>query len=106
MFDPHHNAVADYYLVNGTLAGSWEGLPADVEIANWNGGKARESLAWFAGRGHPQVIAGYYDAGTDNFRQWDAAAPGVPRVTGFLYTTWQGRYDDLEAYGKLMTGRR
>ena len=27
MFDPNHNAVDDYYLVNGTLAGSWEGLP-------------------------------------------------------------------------------
>ena len=26
MFDPNHNAVDDYYLVNGTLAGSWEGL--------------------------------------------------------------------------------
>ena len=26
MFDPHHNAVDQYYLVNGTLKGSWEGL--------------------------------------------------------------------------------
>ncbi|HQU41655.1 MAG TPA: hypothetical protein PK867_02540 [Pirellulales bacterium] len=25
MFDPHHNAVKDSYLVNGDLAGSWEG---------------------------------------------------------------------------------
>ena len=41
--------------------GSWEGLPRDVIIANWNGGKAPESLKFFAGRGHPQLIAGYYD---------------------------------------------
>ena len=27
MFDPNHNAVKEYYLVNGTLEGSWEGLP-------------------------------------------------------------------------------
>ncbi len=71
MFDPHHNAHDDYYLVNGTLKGSWEGLPADVVIANWNGGKARESLKWFADRGHPQVIAGYYDGGMDNLRKWE-----------------------------------
>ena len=52
MFDPHHNAVDNYYLVNGSLKGSWEGLSRDVIIANWNGGKARESLAFFASRGH------------------------------------------------------
>ena len=40
MFDPHHNAVDNYYLVNGSLEGSWEGLAPRVIIANWNGGKA------------------------------------------------------------------
>src|SRR5262249_22439080 len=47
MFDPHHNAVDHYYLVNGTLEGSWKGLPPDVGIANWNGDKAGESLRFF-----------------------------------------------------------
>jgi hypothetical protein len=102
MFDPNHNAVKDYYLVNGTLAGSWEGLDRSVTIANWNAGKAKASLDFFAGRGHPQVLAGYYD-GDDNFATWDAAARGVPKVTGFMYTTWQNRYDDLERYGKLLS---
>ncbi len=105
MFDPYHNAVDHYYLVNGTLAGSWKGLPKDVVIANWNGGKAKESLKWFADGGHPQIIAGYYDAGMGNFQRWDAAARGVPGVRGFLYTTWQHKYDDLEAYGKAMQGK-
>jgi hypothetical protein len=105
MFDPYHNAVDRYYLVNGSLKKSWKGLPADVIIANWNGGKAAESLQWFADRGHPQIIAGYYDSGLDNFRHWDTAARGVRGVTGFMYTTWQNRYDDLEAYGKALTGR-
>src|SRR5262249_46653603 len=68
MFDPHHNAVDGYYLVNGSLKGSWEGLPREVVIANWNGGKAAESLKWFADRGHAQVIAGYYDGDLSNFR--------------------------------------
>jgi len=102
MFDPHHNAVDRYYLVNGSLEGSWKGLPEDVVIANWNGGKAAASLKWFAGRGHPQVMAGYYDEGPDNFKRWRAAAKGVPKVAGFLYTTWQHKYDDLEATAQQM----
>ena len=63
MFDPHHNAHADYYLAEGDIAGSWEGLPPELVLMNWNGGKRAESLAFFAGRGHRQLIAGYYDSG-------------------------------------------
>src|SRR5262249_26929342 len=63
MFDPHHNAVKkDYYLVRGDLTGSWEGLSKEVVVVNWNFGEREESLRFFAGRGHRQVIAGYYDA--------------------------------------------
>lgn len=102
MFDPQHNAVENYYLVNGPLTGSWNGLPARVMIANWNGGKAAESLKWFGERGHQQIIAGYYDSGIDNFRRWNAAAKSEPSATGFMYTTWEHRYDDLEAYGKAL----
>jgi len=103
MFDPNHNAVAHYDLINGPLEGSWEGLAPEVIIANWNAGKARASLDFFARRGHEQVLAGYYD-GDDNFKTWDDAARGVPKVEGFMYTTWQARYDDLERYGKLLRG--
>ena len=102
MFDPTHNAVKNYYLVNGTLEGSWEGLAPSVIIANWNGGKAKASLDFFAKRGNKQIMAGYYDS-DDNFATWDAASKGVPGVIGFMYTTWQNRYDDLERYGKALT---
>jgi hypothetical protein len=61
MFDPYHNAVDHYYLVHGTLKGSWKGLQPEVVIANWNSGKAAQSLRWFADQKHQQVIAGYYD---------------------------------------------
>ena len=107
MFDKHHNAVDNYYLVNGSLKGSWEGLAHDVVIANWNGGKAAESLKFFADRGHPQIIAGYYD-GDDltNFQQWDAAARQVKGVAGFMYTTWQAKYGLLERYGKAVRADR
>jgi hypothetical protein len=104
MFDPNHNAVDNYYLVNGSWRDSWKGLPAEVGIMNWNGGKAENSLKFFAERGHTQIIAGYYDSpGDANFKKWTEASRGVPNVTGFLYTTWQHKYADLEAYGKRMS---
>jgi hypothetical protein len=102
MFDPNHNAIDHYYLVNGTLASSWEGLTPGMLIANWHSGKASASLKFFADRGHPQVIAGYYDDAMESFTAWDTAARGVPNVVGFMYTTWQTKYDHLEAYGKAM----
>jgi hypothetical protein len=103
MFDPYHNATDKYYLVNGSLKGSWEGLSRDVIIANWNEGKAAESLKFFADRGHAQLIAGYYD-GDDltNFEHWNSAARGVKGVDGFMYTTWQSKYGLLERYGEAM----
>ena len=75
------------------------------DIANWNSGQAAKSLKFFAGHGHPQILAGYYDGDLGNFKHWDAAAKGVPGVTGFLYTTWQARYDQLEAFGKALLGK-
>ncbi len=105
MFDPHHNAVDKYYLVNGPLAGSWEGLPRRVIIANWNSGKGAQSLKWFAERGHEQIIAGYYDGDLGNLRRWSAAAQDVPNLRGFMYTTWQHRYQHLEEYGQALQGK-
>lgn len=105
MFDPFHNAVDNYYLVNGPFTGSWEGLPKNVVIANWNGGKAEKSLKWFADRGHAQIIAGFYDGDLSNFKKWDAAAKNVEGARGFMYTTWQHNYKYLEAYGTAMQGK-
>jgi hypothetical protein len=107
MFDPNHNAVKDYYLVNGSLEGSWEGLPRGVVVANWNGGKKRPSLEFFAGRGHRQLIAGYYDADDlSGFTGWDAAARSVRGVVGFMYTTWQAKYGLLDSYGRALRDAR
>ena len=47
----------------------------------------------------------HYD-GDDNFATWDAAARGVPGGKGFMYTTWQNRYDDLERYGRLLSRKK
>lgn len=104
MFDPNHNAVDDYYLVHGSWKGSWKGLTPEVTIANWNFDRRADSLKWFAQRGHRQVVAGYYDTDLDNFKKWDAAVRGIPNVEGFMYTTWDTKYDMLEAYGKALRG--
>jgi len=100
MFDPTHNATDRYYLVNGPLAESWTGLDPATVIVNWNGGRAAESLRFFAKRGHPQIIAGYYDAGAASIRPWLEAAKGVEGVIGTMYTTWVQNYTDLEAFAR------
>lgn len=102
MFDPHHNAVkGPYYLVNGDLTGSWEGLPAETVIMNWNEGQRDASLKFFAGRGHKQVIATYYDdPSLESTKRWLATAKGHPSVEGFMYTTWTNNYEHIEAFAK------
>ena len=102
MFDPFHNAVpGPYYLVNGDLTGSWEGLNPDVVIMNWNEGKREQSLKFFADRGHKQVIATYYDdPSLESTRRWLATAKGHPGVEGFMYTTWTNNYDHIEKFAE------
>jgi hypothetical protein len=102
MFDPNHNAHADYYLVRGNLAGSWEGLDPDVIVVPWYFEKRDASLKWFAGRGHRQVIAGYYDAAPERARAWLAAAKQVNGVEGIIYTTWKHNYGDLERFAGIV----
>ncbi len=106
MFDPYQNAVKDYHLVNGDLAGSWEGLDSSVVIVNWNAARRGPSLRFFAGRGHRQIIAGYYDGRPGDVREWLASAARVPGVIGVMYTTWRDRYDDLEAFARAVRGGR
>lgn len=104
MFDPHHNAKRDYYLVNGDLAGSWEGLPKDVTIVNWNSGLSAKSLPFFAERGHAQILAGYYDRPPQQIRSWldVARRSGAPR--GAMYTTWKSNFADLEKFAEHAWG--
>ncbi len=107
MFDPYHNARDNYYLAQGTLKESWQGLDPSVGIINWNGGKAKESLAFFSERGHRQIIAGYYDGNVKtSFERWHQSAKDVKGVQGYMYTTWRNRYDDLEAFADLVRARK
>ena len=100
MFDPHHNARKEYYLVNNTLEGSWEGLDKSVVILKWGDDETAESgLKFFADRGHAQMIAGYYDSNVEsNFKRWNTAMRDIANINGILYTTWQNEYTDIEKF--------
>lgn len=104
MFDPNHNAVkGPYYLVNGPLTGSWEGLDKDVIVVPWYYSKREASLRFFAERGHRQVIAGYYDAAPEKAADWLAAASKVPgSVIGIMYTTWRHDYSQIEKFARVV----
>jgi len=106
MFDPYHNATPNYYYVEGDLSGSWNGLPSNVTVMNWNLGNLKNSLTWFSGMNslqptpHQQIIAGYYDSGngTQSAQQELAAAAGIPGIRGLMYTTWGDDYSQLESF--------
>ena len=110
MFDPFHNAAErddPYYLVDGDWSGSWRGLPAEIGLINWNRGARRhDSAAFFAERGHRQVLAGYYDAAPGQYadRAWLAELAGVPGIDGIMYTQWGGGFDALEAWADHVWG--
>ena len=106
MFDPYANAHSNYYLGEGDLAGSWEGLSSEVTIMNWNMAHLRDSLRWFAGESrrqptpHRQIIAGYYDtrngagAAVEELR----TARGIPGIDGLMYTTWEDDYSQMQSF--------
>lgn len=103
MFDPHHNAVpGPYYLVNGSLEKSWEGLDKNVIIVAWYFEKRAESLKFFADRGHPYIIAGYYDSDPAQAAEWLKTAQRVPGYQGIMYTTWRNNYGDLEKFSQVV----
>jgi hypothetical protein len=110
MFSPYHNAVPNYYDVEGDLTGSWTGLPPGTIIMNWNLGNLTKSLTFFSGtdttvtpaqpHAMQQIIAGYYDSGngTQSATNELQAAMGIKGVVGLMYTSWVDDYSQLQAY--------
>jgi len=107
MFDPYHNATDHFYLVNGSLKGSWKGLDKDVGIVNWNGGGGAKDVKFFAGLGLKQVLSGYYDGDEDGsgIQKWIAGAQGLPGVVGAMYTTWNDNYAPMDAWAQKAWGK-
>jgi len=105
MFDPAHNAVDNYYLTHGTLAGAWEGIPKNAVIVNWNSGQQLKSLSFFAQRGHKQILAGFYDGPVESIKPWMDEALKTNSLDGVMYTTWVGDYSKLEAFARAAWGK-
>lgn len=107
MFDPLHNAVDRFYAVNGSLEGSWKGLGKDVGIVNWHGGLQGKNCPFFADLGLQQILSGYYDSDEngDGIANWQSKTKDVPGIVGAMYTTWEDRYDAMDAWAKRAGGR-
>jgi hypothetical protein len=106
MFDPYHNAHANYFLVNNTIAHSWDLLDSNITVMQW--GDANDpaaGLRFFSGRGNRLMIAAYYDEAVEaNHTVWMNAAEGVPGIVGVMYTTWKHDYSKLEEFARVWWG--
>jgi len=107
MFDPYHNATDHFYLVNGSLKGSWKGLDKDVGIVNWNGGGGAKDVKFFADLGLKQVLSGYYDGDESGagIQKWIAGSQGLRGVVGAMYTTWNDNYAPMDTWAQKAWGK-
>jgi hypothetical protein len=104
MLDPNHNAHANYYMVDGDYTGSWENVPADLNIVCWYFDRRRESLAHFSKLGFRTMAGAYYDADDlKNPMGWLEVLKQTPGANGVMYTTWENKYDLLGAFGDLVS---
>ncbi len=107
MFDPNENAEKRYFMCNGPLTDSWKDLSKETTIMTWVGGV--KALKFFSDLGLPQVIGGYYSS-MENVKDWldnlDAAeAQGAKGIDGFMYTTWDDNFADIEKVAQVITAR-
>lgn len=103
MIDSTHNAVNNYYLVNGDLRGIWNDIPKDIIVANWIGSRAAQSLSFMAKQGFKQITCPYYDVGdASSIRSRRIIQDTIPNILGSMYTTWAEDYSQLRAFSSYM----
>jgi hypothetical protein len=110
MFDPNHNSVKQYFLVDGSLEGTWTYLPKDMGIMCWYFEHRRQSLDFFSSRGFKTFAAAYYDASDleetkKNAERWLDVMDTTPGATGIMYATWENKYKLLAPFGDLVSNR-
>jgi len=106
MFDPNHNALKRYYLVDGSLDGTWNYIPKDIVMACWYYEKRDLSLAFFSKLGYRTLGAGYYDADDlENPKGWMESLDRTPGADGIMYTTWENKFKLLPAFGDMVSKR-
>jgi len=106
MFDPNHNAVEKYYLIDGSFDGTWKYIPKDLVMGCWNYEKRDASLPFFSKLGYKTLAAAYYDADDlENPKGWLESLDRTNGATGIMYTTWQNKFKLLPAFGDLVSRR-
>jgi len=108
MFDKFHNAAKTagdpakpspftMYLARGEgpWFGSWEGLPKEVGIVNWNGEHPDESVQFFSEQGRVQILSNQDPKGIVD---WLKKANKNSGIIGTMFTNWDGDYTQLENY--------
>lgn len=106
MFDPNHNALKRYYLIDGSFDGAWNYIPKDLVMACWYYEKRDLSLAFFSKLGFRTLGAGYYDADDlENPKGWMESLDRTPGAVGIMYTTWENKFQLLPAFGDLVSKR-
>jgi hypothetical protein len=106
MFDPNHNAVSKYFLVDGSLENTWKYMPKNMEIVCWYFDRRKESLHFFSSHGFKTIAsAGPDSAALDNPRGWLEVMDKTPGATGIMYTTWSNDFKLVAAFGDLVSKR-
>jgi len=106
MFDPNHNALEKYYLVNGSFDGTWKYIPKDLVMACWYYEKRDLSLGFFSKLGFQTLAGAYYDADDlENPKGWLESLDRTPGALGIMYTTWENKFELLPAFGDLVSRR-
>ncbi|TWT83116.1 hypothetical protein CA13_45790 [Planctomycetes bacterium CA13] len=103
MLDPTHNAVDNYYLVNGSFAGSWNYVPKDLVVAVWGGKPRVESMEFFSKQGFRTLASCYYDADDlEDVARWFELVKQTDGARGMMYTPWEKKYELLDEFGDLI----
>ena len=121
MFDPYHNAIKNYYAVNGSVEGSWEGLSSKTIIVNWDYPKIVESLKFFSEKEHRQILGinDDSDSSLSLTKKWldgldflESQPNGISNIEGCLFFTLikgsdggYGEYKNLGPFASLMKER-
>ena len=106
MFDPNHNSVKKYFLVDGSLENTWKYLPRDMGIVCWYFDRRKESLEFFSSHGFKTISsAGPDSSALENPKGWLAVMDNTPGATGIMYTTWSNDFKLVAPFGDLVSKR-
>lgn len=86
-----------------SMKGVWDLLPRDLGIAYWTYSWRGDGVKFFAERGHPQIMCGYYDEKVlKKSLEWMDLAARTPLCRGVMYCTWCDNWDLLGEFGDRM----